>query len=257
MTKSDLLQFAKGVQTVVIKRSPEILTGFGIAGMVTSTVLAVRATPKALALLEDARYEKHEAELTAMETVKACWKCYIPAAVTATVSTACLIGASSVSTRRTAALAAAYQLSETALTEYREKVVETIGEKKEKVVRENIAKDKIEKQPVSKSEVIVTSKGSTLCFESISGRYFNSDIEAIRRAENAINKRMLDEMYVSLSEFYDELDLDHTALSDSLGWKLDDGLIELIFSSHISDDGKPCIVIDYRKAPEYDFSRFV
>ena len=256
MTKPNVAQFAKGVRTVLSKHSPEILTGIGIAGMVTTTVLAVRDTPKALRLIEDARREKND-DLTKRETVKACWKCYIPAAVTAVVSTSCLIGASSVSARRTAALAAAYQLSETALTEYREKVVETIGEKKEKVVRDKVAKEKIEKQPVSKSEVVVTSKGGTLCFESISGRYFNSDIEAIRKAENVINKRLLDDMYISLSEFYDELDLDHTSISDELGWKLDDGLIEVIFSSHISDDGKPCIVIDYRVAPRYDYSKFI
>ena len=256
MTKPNVAKFAKDVRMVLSKHSPEILTGLGIAGMVTATVLAVKETPKALRLIEDAKREKGE-ELTRRETVKTCWKCYIPATVTVVASASCLIGANSVSARRTAALAAAYQISETALTEYREKVVETIGEKKEKVVRDKVAKEKIENQPVPKSDVIVTSKGGTLCFESISGRYFNSDIEAIRKAENVINKRMLDDMYVSLSEFYDELDLDHTSISDELGWKLDDGLIEVIFSSHISDDGKPCIVIDYRVAPKYNYSKFV
>lgn len=256
MNKSTIAQFANGVRTSLVKHSPEILTGIGIAGMFTTTVLAVRATPKALRLIDDARYEKGE-KLTTTEKAKACWKCYIPAVTTATASTICLIGASSVNARRTAALAAAYRISETALTEYREKVVETIGEKKEQVVRDAVAKDKVEKNPVSKNEVMITPSGNTLCFDAISGRYFRSDIEKIKRAENEINKRMLDEMYVSLSEFYDELGLDHTSISDQLGWKLDDGLIELIFSSQIADDGTPCIVVDYRVAPGYDYSKFV
>ena len=65
------------------------------------------------------------------------------------------------------------------------------------------------------------------------------------------------DMYVSLSEFYDELGLDHTAISDDLGWDIDKGMIELDFSSQIADDGTPCIVVDYCIAPRYDFSRFV
>lgn len=256
MTKPNLTELARGVRTTVSKHSPEILMGLGIAGMFTSTVLAVRSTPKALKLIEEAQCEKGD-DLTTPEKVKTCWKCYIPATVTAAASVTCLIGASSVSARRTAALAAAYQISETALTEYREKVVETIGEKKEKVVRDKVAKDKIEKQPVSKNEVVITPRGNTLCFEAVSGRYFKSDLEMIRRAENAINKQMIDDMYVSLSDFYDELGLDHTAISDELGWKLDDGMVELIFSSQIADDGTPCIVVDYRVPPKYDYYKFV
>ena len=37
------------------KHSPEILTGIGIAGMITTTVMAVRATPKALDLLAEVK----------------------------------------------------------------------------------------------------------------------------------------------------------------------------------------------------------
>lgn len=256
MTKS-VAQFAKGVQTTLTKHAPEILTGIGIAGMFTTTVLAVKATPKAVQLIDERKRDLKAETLPPIETIKTCWKCYIPAAVTGVASATCLIGASSVSAKRTAALAAAYHISETALTEYRNKVLETIGEKKEKVVREAIAKDKIEQKPVSKNEVVITPRGNTLCFDSISGRYFRSDIDIIKRAENEINKRMLDEMYISLSEFYDELGLDHTSISDELGWKLDDGLIELIFSSQIADDGTPCIVVDYRVAPRYDYNRFL
>ena len=62
------------------------------------------------------------------------------------------------------------------------------------------------------------------------------------------------DMYVSLSELYDELDLDHTSMSDELGWNLDDGLIDIEFSSHIADDGRPCIVMSYRKPPRPDFA---
>lgn len=257
MAKLNFTKFVKSVQTEVSKRSPEILTGIGIAGMITTTVLAVKATPKALTLMEERKWDLEVEKLTPIETIKTTWKCYIPAAITGTVSIGCLIGASSVNARRNAALATAYKLSETALSEYRDKVVETIGEKKEQTIREKVDKDRVEKNPVSKSEVIITEKGNTLCYDSISGRYFKSDIEKIKRAVNELNRRMTYDVYVSLSEFYDELDLDHTLLSDDLGWSIDDGLIEVNFSSQIADDGTPCIVINYAIAPKYDYSKFL
>ena len=253
MKKTGVSNFVKNVQKAVTKHSPEILTGIGIAGMVTTTILAVKATPKALRLLEGAQSEASE-ELTNIEKVKVCWKCYVPAAVTGALSVTCLIGASSVNNRRNAALATAYKLSETALTEYREKVVETIGEKKEQLVREKVAEEHIKKNPVSKNEVLITQKGDTLCYDSISGRYFKSDIDKIKKTVNELNRRMLNEMYISLNEFYYELDLDGIGIGDDLGWNVEKGFIDIDFGSQLADDGTPCVVINYSLAPRYDYS---
>ena len=257
MNKPEFAKIFKSVQTSFTKHSPEILTGIGIAGMLTTTVLAVRATPKALRMIEDKKDEQEVNKLTVIDTVKVAWKPYIPAAITGVASATCLIGASSVYVRRTAALAAAYQISETALTEYREQVIETLGEKKDKEVREKVAKKKLENDPVTKNEVIITEKGNTLCYESISGRYFRSDIDKIRRALNELNRQMTYEFSVSLSELYDELGLSHTVVSDDLGWNMDDGLIEVDFSSIIADDGTPCIVLNYAKLPKHKFANFL
>lgn len=257
MNKFNFARFLKNAEMVIVKHSPEILTGIGIAGMITTTVLAVGATPKALRLIEEKKKEEGVEKLTPVETVKATWKCYIPAAVTGVTSTACLIGASSVNARRNAALATAYKLSETALTEYRDKVVETIGEKKEQVIREKIDKDHVENDPVTKKEVIITAKGNTLCYDAISGRYFKSDIDQIKKSINILNRRLLTEMYLSLNELYDELDLDHIAVGDDLGWNVDDGLIDPYFSSQLAADGTPCIVLSYSRPPKYGYSSFM
>lgn len=253
MSKPSMARFLKRMEETLAKHSPEILTGIGISGMITTTVLAVKATPKALALLEDARYEKGSA-LKPVEKVKIAWKPYVPAVVTATASIACLVGANSVHTRRTTALAAAYQLSETALAEYREKVVETLGEKKERAVRETISQERVEKQPVSKSEVYITNTGDTLFMDPLSKRYFKSDIELIRRAENNLNKQMLQDItgYVSLNDFYSELGLDYTDVGFDLGWNVDK-LIDLDFHATQADDGRPCLAIDYHVPPRYKF----
>ena len=253
MKKPDVSKMIKSAQAVLSKHSPEILTGIGVAGLLTTTVLAVRATPKALTLIEEEKKKKHVDKLTPVETVKATWKPYIPAAVTGVMATACIIGASSVNAKRNAALATAYTLSETALKEYREKVVETIGEKKEQVIRDNVAKERIEKNPVSNNEVIITEKGNTLCYDSISGRYFRSDIDKIRRAASDLDYRLRSEMYVSLNDFYYELGLQTIKMGEELGWNVDQGPITISYSSQLADDGTPCLVMDYDVAPRYDF----
>ena len=158
--------------------------------------------------------------------------------------------------KRNAALATAYKLSETALTEYKDKVVEVIGENKEKGIRDKIAEDKVHNNPVSQNQVIITGGGDTLCYDALGGRYFKSSMDKIRKAENELNRLMLRDMYVSLNEFYDELGLDHTKLGDDLGWNLDDGLIELNFSSQLAENETPCLVVDYNVAPNYNFSSF-
>ena len=100
MGKTNLATIAKDIRKFASKRSPEILTGIGIAGMITTTILAVRATPKALELIEEQKEEESVDELSSFEVVKVAWKPYIPAMVTCIASTACLIGASSVNTKR-------------------------------------------------------------------------------------------------------------------------------------------------------------
>lgn len=242
-----------GICSVLKKHSPEILTGLGIAGMVISAVLAVKATPKALTLIEEKKDKMGVAKLNTVDTVKAAGKCYIPAVVLSMLSISCIIGASAKNARRNAALATVYSISENTLREYQDKVIETIGEKKEAEIRDSISADKIKKDPVSTSEVIITAKGSSLCYDSLSGRYFRSDIENIRRAINEINRMMLDEMYVSLNEFYDEIGLSHIKVGNDIGWNVSDGLLDIHFSSHIADDGTPCLVLNYMIAPRYDY----
>lgn len=251
MNSSGVTKFFKNVKLTMEKHSPEILTGIGIAGMIGSTILAIKATPKAVKLCEQVKREKEEP--TKLDYVKATWKCYIPTVVTGATSVACLVGASSVSARRNAALATAYKLSETAFVEYKDKVIETLGENKEKTIKDKVAKEKIEKNPVSGNEVIITEKGTTLCYDGLFGRYFKSDIDAIKRAENAINRLIVSYEYASLNDFYRELGLGPVEIGEHLGWKLDDGQIEIDFSSQLADDGTPCLVILYNVVPKYDY----
>lgn len=256
MGKLSLKNMTSDIKAAMVKNAPGILVGVGIVGMAGTTVLAVRATPKAIKLIEAKKRELEVDHLTPVETVKTTWKCYIPAAVTGAMSTACLIGASSVSARRNAALATAYNLTRVALTDYKDAVVETIGEKKEQVVRDTVAKKKIERDPVTNTEVIVTERGTTLCYDAVFGRYFRSDIDTIKRAVNELNRNIVSSMYASLNEFYDEIGLPPIEIGDKLGWNMDDGQIEVDFSSQLAADGTPCLVISFNVAPDYGYSNF-
>ena len=256
---SKINNFIKNTKCFLGKHSPEILTGIGIGGMVTSTVLAVKATPKALALLEEARTNEDgtlEDKLTIVETVKVAWKPYVPAIAVGIASISCIIGASRVNYKRNAALATAYALSERTLINYRDKVIETLGEKKEKEVRDKISQDEIDKKPISSSQVIITPKGNTLFMDSITGRYFRSDLDSIKKAVIELNMEISHQNYISLNEFYSNIGLDRISNGDNLGWNIDNGYVEIDYSTCLADNDEPCIVIDYISQPKYDFDKF-
>ena len=274
MSKINLSNISKQIGRTLKRKSPELLTGMGIGLGACTVVLAVKATPKALMLVEEKKREinrdileeakanghdkcEHIDKLTPLDTVKVAWKCYIPAAVTGFASVTCLVGASATSARRNAALAAAYTLSESARIDYKKKVAEVVGEKKEREVRDAIAKDRIERDPVENKEIIITEKGETRCYDSLSGRYFKSDIDMINKAVNELNRRMIDQSYMSLNDYYYEIGLPDIKIGDVLGWRVDQGLIDVDFSAQLSNDGVPCLVVDFTEAPKYDYDKWI
>lgn len=252
----------KGIQKKTIKYTPEILTGFGVAGMFTATIMGIMATPKALRLIEDEeialrKYEKRD--ITNKDRIRVAAKCYIPTVATLVASSACVIGASRVNYKRNAALAAAYSLSETAFKEYRSKVVETVGQNKEREVRDGLAKDYVEKKKFNGSEeynIIDTGDGDVLFIDSISGQPFRSSVDAIRQAEGRLLKNMINNDYVSLNDLYYELGLNQTSKFDDLGWHIStNGSIDLDFGSTIFNN-KPCMVLQYRVEPKAGYDSF-
>lgn len=251
------------IKKILVKNSPQILTGIGIAGMVVTTILAVRETPKALQLLEDEK-KKQKEDLTPVTMVKTTWKCYAPVAVLGGVSIGCIIGGQYASLRRTAALAAAYSLSEAAFKEYRDKNIELFGEKKDKEIYGKIAEDKVEQNPPKQEEIVVSRRGKSLCYDPLSNQYFFSSIDQIQKVENIMNKRLMTEMYVSLNDFLSELKIRSTNLGildrsvgEGVGWNVEQDLVSIDFDSTIvangAYEGEPCIVLRYHITPRNDY----
>lgn len=246
----DIKKLRNNVISTVSDKSPEILIGLGLAGMLTSTILAVKATPKALDILE-----QEDRELSKIDKVKLTWKCYAPAAIGYCTSAACIIGANSVNSKRNAVLAGAYKLSESALLEYRDKVVEVIGEEKEKEIRDAIAEDRIQQGPKQASGVLVAGKGDTLCYDMYSGRYFNSDMDTINRILNDINYKLMQDNIMSVNDVYDALGLNPISTGYDVGWNVDEGLIRLYFTSSLTEDGQPCLAVHFDNLPKHDYDR--
>jgi len=241
-------EVVKNLGGVISKNSPTLLTGLAVTGLITTTILAVKATPKALQLIEMAEYE-NKGQLTKREVVEVAWKPYIPAAAVGAASIACIIGANHISLRRNAAIASLYSLTDAAFTEYKAKVVETIGKNKEEKVRNEIAEEKVAKNPAT--NIIFTGKGEHLCYDSLSGRYFKSDIESIRRTVNKINHELMSEMFIPLNDVYSALGLAPVKLGEEIGLDIEKGLFEVSYSSHLTTDDVPCLCLEFEVYPRY------
>lgn len=236
---------------LVTDNSPVILTGLATAGVVTTAVMAAKAVPRALNSVWEAESEFTE-PITAKQKVQLTWRYFVPAGIMGSATIACIIGAHTISTRRSAALASAFALSETAFKEYREKAVEVAGKAKEKAIREGVAQDKVN-EAEGASEIVLLGGDDILCFDTYTSRFFKSSKNALEKAEVEINRRILNEMYASLNDWYNLIGLKTVSEGDNLGWNNDHPL-ELIFSA-VFEEGKPVAAIDYRFSPRPDFSR--
>lgn len=246
----DLKLLLKRLEKATIDNSPAILTAIGITGTLATAYLTGKSTIKAIRLLD-----QEDQPMSPKEVVKKTWTLYIPPATTCVLTIGAIYGANHVSTRRATAMATAYSISERAFNEYRDKVVEKIGENKERAVRDELAQDRVSASDTEDKTVVITDGGEVLCYDQFSGRYFKSSMEAIRSAENEINHRILNEGYACVSDLYELLGLPTTSFSEEVGWN-HTKLLHIIYSTVLSKDGKPCIAIDFDLHPNRKFSYF-
>ena len=127
MKGKQFLQKLCGRSKLCLKHnSSTILTCIGAVGVIVTAVSAVRATPKALKLLEDATDEKGE-ELTKMEVVIVAGPSYIPSVVIGASTIMCIFGANVLNRRHQASLVSAYALADNSYKKYRAKVKDLLS----------------------------------------------------------------------------------------------------------------------------------
>ena len=249
----NIKQMLSSIKSFTSENSPVILSSLAVGGVITTAVFAAKGAVAAFTdvdLLESKRYTAGEESPTKREIFEATWYHFAPAVVSGIVTITAIVLAQRINGRRQAALAAAFTLSEKTLTDYREKFVELMGERKDQKVIDAIAKDQIEANPVSQSHIINTGQGTALCYDTLTGRYFTSDPDRIRRAVNELNELVLTggNYYASQNDFYELLNLPHALLGEDLGWNAHH-LMDLSFSAHLSENEVPCLSLVYNVRP--------
>jgi Family of unknown function (DUF6353) len=258
-----LVGLANKAKFLVNDNSTTILSGVAIAGTATTAYLTGRATFKAARILEKeqlliAAEETDNSHgprvLTTFAKIKLVWQHYIPPFVSGVTTITCIIVANKLASKKIAALALSSAISERALQEYKTKVVQKLGEKQDVTIRDEIAQERVLGQPVHSGEVIIAGTGEVLFYDMTTGRYFQSTVEEVKKAVNKINHELNNQMYASLSRFYDELEIPPTTYSDMVGWNANQ-MMDVKFSTVLSSDNRPCIAIDFEPVPFVEYDR--
>lgn len=234
--------------------APEILIGVGIASGIGAVVTAVSATVKAASIIEKRKAEKDT--LTKKEIVAVVWKNYVPTAGAVILSVGCIVAANTVNRKRSAALAAAYALSETAFSAYKQSVADEFGVEKEYTISDKAIQKQIIDKPVKSSKVITIENGEVLTYDTFSGRYFKSSKNGILSAVNELNRLIINDGGATLNDFYDLIGLDNVQMGDILGWLYDQKSISVRFGSHLTTDGEPCMSFAFNVMPHTEVDHY-
>lgn len=260
--KSKLLKLSTDLTKWSNKNAPSLLTGASVAGIFITAYMAYKAGPKAKKIID--KYNSmpipKTKEIKRSETksfIKELAPIVLPPIGMAIATSTCVIGANTIASKRLAVLSAAYSISETALKDYQNKVAELVDTKKMTKIKEGLAKDKLDKNPIKpNTEILMTGDGDVLCMDCYSGRYFRSNAQKIGQAVNELSADVQTDMYVSLNDFYNKLNIPAVPMGDDFGWNIDDlmrGQLSIEVSAHLTPDKQPCLVVNYDIFPRSDF----
>lgn len=235
------------------RNAPTILTCVGGIGVVATSVMAVKATPKALQLLEEAKADKGD-DLTKLEIVAVAGPAYIPAIVTGAATIACIFGANVLNQCQQASLASAYALIDNSYKEYKKKVEELYGKEANTQVQQEIAKDKYKENDIQQEY------DELLFYDEFSGRYFNATMERVLVAEYQVNRKLHNTGCDTLNHFYELVGLNPIDGGDTLGWS-EGGNYERYWQSWLDfrhnkvvmDEGLECYIITMFEEPYVEF----
>ena len=249
------------------RNSPTILTVIAAVGVVGTTVAAIKATPKAMKLLEKASDEKND-ELTKLEVVKIAAPVYIPTVAIGVSTIACMFWANALNRKQQEALVSAYVLLSHSYKEYKDKLKELYGEEAHQNIVDPIVKEKTKDAKITSESLCCTNSLDVdedesdvrLFYDEFSQRYFESTLAKVVQAEYYLNRNFNQRQYCDVNEWYDLLGLTRTGSEYYIGWSAyqfdEDGMEPWIDFNHREvqlDDGLTCIVIEFLVEPIIDF----
>ena len=239
------------------KNVSTILTCIGGVGVVTSTVMAAKATPKALRRLEQAE-EVKGGDLTNLEKIQVAGPAYIPTILVCTSTLVCVFGANILNKRQQAALVSAYAFLDNTYKDYKKKANELYGEEADNHIREELSKDKYEESDIPEDD------GQQLFFDEFSGRFFRSTLEKVQRAEYRLNRDLVMRDWATINEFYELIDLPPVDGGDNIGWSTCmneqaywQTWVDFSNLKTVTDDGSEYYILRIYQEPMMDFGDFL
>ena len=224
---------------IFLKRNSSLILSIvsGI-GVVTTTALAIKATPKALELIKEKQEEKGE-QLTPIEVIKTAWLPYVPTGISMFGTIACIFGSQYLNMRHQASLVSAYTILDNAYKQYMLKAEEALGEEKALEVKKELIKNYID------ADNIDLKHDEHLFFDYQTLRYFYSTFEKVEQAEKELNQQLAATGYASVNDFYNYLGIPGMIYSDRMGWTDEGHYQEMIFEHQRveMDDGLECFII--------------
>ena len=213
------------------RNSSTILTVMGSTGVILTSILSIKATPKALKIIEEVKKEKDEKKLSMVETVKVAWKPYIPAIISGATTISCIVGSNYINKKTQESLLSAYLL----LDNYRKKC-------HMKSVDRSI-ENRVIASKYDKNTKLDASK--ELFFDYQSMRYFQSTFDELEKVKSILNDKLINDGFVCLNDMYDILHMKHVPYGYQLGWgamenqKIGYGL-DFVYENTVLDDGLEC-----------------
>lgn len=241
------------------KYSPEILIGIGVVGVVTSTVMACKATRKvdglldghreilneikyAKATVEESVYSEHDLKkdiaITYIQTGKELVKLYGPAVSLGAASICCILGAHNIMKKRNVALMAAYKAVEQGFNNYRSRVIEELGEEKDRQFRHGIRQEQVtvieededgKKKKVKKTIETIDPNGISVYarfFDEASPQWSKTpeyNMIFLKCQQNYANDLLHARGHVFLNEVYDLIGIPRSQAGAVVGWCLGEG----------------------------------
>lgn len=237
------------------QRSPLILTCVGSIGVIATAAMAIKTTPKAVYLIDEAECEKHE-KLTKMEVITVAGPAYIPTVLVGAATIACIFGANILNRRQQAAITSAYILLERTYKDYKNKIVELYGKDGLQKVHTAIVKDKYDESKIQPKD-----PETCIFYEEHYGKLFERTMLEVQDAEYRINRKFALEGEASLNDFFEFLGLEPTKSGNMLGWSQEASYdfynyswIEFEHELVTMDDGMECYMINMPFEPTLGFS---
>ena len=241
------------------KASPEIMVVAGVVGVVTSTVMACKATTKVNDILEETRKQvddvhnvldsdviteeeynnddaKKDLAIIYTQTGVKLIKLYAPSVIVGALSITGILASHKILKKRNVALTAAYATIDRSFKEYRGRVVERFGKELDRELRYNIKSQEIEEKTVDKDGNETVEKKTISVVDpnmySDYARIFDNgsmgwtkdpeyNLMFLKLQQNQANDRLRAQGYLFLNDVYDMLGIPRTKAGQIVGWIYD------------------------------------